>query len=135
MKKWLFVCLAVLLAATSARADLKTEKDYVWYRVHFGMGVGSSSMTPEVLTAFMDKEVSSRFPDGLTVTVSRGQWRSPKGGVIKEKTMVVDLQCSDTQDNQKKVEEIAQAYLKQFGKMKGSVFIVRVPGISTQLWY
>lgn len=135
MKKLLLFCLAVILTAGTAVADVKTEKDYVWYRIHFGMGVGSACMTPEILTAFMDKEVSSRFPDGLTVTVSRGQWRSPRGGVIKEKTMVVDLQCPDTEADREKVKAIAQAYLKQFGKLKGSVFIVRVPGISTELWY
>ncbi len=141
MKKAFLHYTAVLLLSTAlllpgaARAEVKTETGVVWYRVHFGMGVGSASMTPEVLTAFMDKEVSSRFPEGLTVTVSRGQWRSPHGGVIKEKTMVVDIQCPDTEDNRNNIKAMAKAYLSRFGKLKASVFVMRIPGIDTQLWY
>lgn len=125
----------LLLAAANAQAEVRTEENNVWYRFHFGMGVGSAAVSADKFTVFMDTEVTPRFPAGFTVTVGRGQWRSPKGGVIKERTVMVDVQCPDTEENRQKMESVAQAYVRQFGKAKSSVFVVRVPGVTTQLWY
>ncbi len=33
---------------------------------------------------FLENEVTSRFPDGVTVFAGQGQWRSAPGAVIKE---------------------------------------------------
>ncbi len=130
----LLLTTALLLPGT-ARADVGTETGMVWYRVHFGLGEGSFSMPTKVMSVFMDKEVLSRFPDGFTVvTISRGPWRSPHDRTLKEKSLVVDIQCPDTADNRNKIEAMAQAYLSRFRKIKGSVFVVRIPGIETQLW-
>jgi hypothetical protein len=75
---------------------------------------------------FLATEVTQRFPDGLTVYETTGQWRDPASKAIaREKSRVlrvivpIDLPVSDT------VDAIAQAYKKQFRQK--SVGIVTRP--------
>ena len=133
--KQLLAILCLLLACGTASAASKTTENVVWYRVHLGMGTGSTSVSPEVMQGFIAKEISPRFPDGFTVTPARGQWTSPDIGLIHERTVVVDIQCGDTEVCAKKIEEISEAYVKRFQKTKASIFVVRVPGVSTRLTY
>jgi Protein of unknown function (DUF3574) len=75
---------------------------------------------------FLAREVTPRFPDGLTVYETSGQWRDPASKAItREKSRVlriivpINVSVSDT------VEAIAQAYKKQFRQK--SVGIVTRP--------
>ena len=75
---------------------------------------------------FLAREVTPRFPDGLTVYETTGQWRDPASKAItREKSRVlrviapIDVSVSDT------VDAIAQAYKKQFRQK--SVGIVTRP--------
>jgi hypothetical protein len=75
---------------------------------------------------FLAREVTPRFPDGLTVYETTGQWRDPASKAItREKSRVlrvivpIDVSVSDT------VDAIAQAYKKQF--LQKSVGIVTRP--------
>jgi hypothetical protein len=75
---------------------------------------------------FLEREVTPRFPDGLTVYETTGQWRDPASKAItREKSRVlriivpIDVSVSDT------VDAIARAYKKQFRQK--SVGIVTRP--------
>ncbi|HEY1791426.1 MAG TPA: DUF3574 domain-containing protein [Opitutaceae bacterium] len=65
---------------------------------------------------FLDREVTPRFPDGLTVIDAFGQW---KGKAEKETSRqwskVVIILCEDTRENHDKVDAIRQAYKKRTG--------------------
>ena len=135
MKKLVLVLLMLVLGAGVALAETRTHADQIWYRVHLGQGVGNNALTPEVALRFVDKEISPLFPAGMTVTRSHGQWASPQGEVIRERVTVIDIQCDSTPENEARIAAIAEAYLRQFGKVKASCFVMRIPGISTQLWY
>ena len=128
------LCL-VVLCSPFARAETRTADNIVWYRVHLGLGVGKQALSRDVVREFVGKEITSRFPDGLTITAARGQWKSPEAGMIKENTIVIDIQCPDIPENREKIDEIGTAYIKRFGNAKASLFVMRIPNIQTTLWY
>ncbi len=65
---------------------------------------------------FLDKEVTSRFPDGLSVVDVYGQWQGAKQSSperLRSKMLIVDY--PDTQENRDKVEAIRSAWKKMTG--------------------
>lgn len=63
---------------------------------------------------FLAREVTPRFPDGLTVYETAGQWRDPATNVIvRERSRVLRIIVpADTAPD--KIGAIAEAYKKQF---------------------
>ena len=75
---------------------------------------------------FLAREVTPRFPDGLTVYETIGQWRDPERKVIvREKSRVLRILVSADQPVQDRIEALAAAYKKQF--VQKSVGIVTRP--------
>ena len=66
--------------------------------------------------AFLDKEITPRFPDGLTLLTGFGQYRNSQGVIAKERSEVlIILFPSDTAtESSKKLEEIRNLYETQF---------------------
>jgi hypothetical protein len=61
--------------------------------------------------------VTPRFPDGLTVYETYGQWRDPKRNVIvREKSRVVRIIVPADAPAQDKIDAVAEAYKKQFSQ-------------------
>jgi hypothetical protein len=65
---------------------------------------------------FLVREVTPRFPDGLTVYETTGQWRDPATKVItRERSRVLRIIASaDTAPD--KIAAVAETYKKQFGQ-------------------
>jgi hypothetical protein len=63
---------------------------------------------------FLAREVTPRFPDGLTVYATNGQWRDPATNAIaREKSRVLRIIVpADTARD--KIAAVADAYKKQF---------------------
>ncbi|MGB9365925.1 MAG: DUF3574 domain-containing protein [Xanthobacteraceae bacterium] len=63
---------------------------------------------------FLAREVTPRFPDGLTVYETAGQWRDPAAKVIvREKSRVLRIIApADTAPD--RIAAVAEAYRKQF---------------------
>lgn len=137
MKRLLVAIFLVLAWSTAAFAASRTTENVIVYRLHFGMGIGSQAVSPDVMRSFIAKEVTPRFPVGLTVFMARGQWASPDDGLVRESTAVVDVQCEEKDDAacKTKISEISDMYVKRFQKAKTSVFITRMPGVTTTLVY
>ena len=75
---------------------------------------------------FLAREVTPRFPDGLTVYETTGQWRDPERKVIvREKSRVLRILISADPAVQERIEALAAAYKKQF--VQKSVGIVTRP--------
>ena len=74
---------------------------------------------------FLSREVTPRFPDGLTVYETTGQWRDPATkAVTREKSRVLRIIVpADTARD--KIDAVAQAYKTQFAQK--SVGIVMRP--------
>lgn len=67
-------------------------------------------------TAFLDKEVAPRFPDGLTVLAGYGQWRGRAGTVAKEQSRVLLLWYRPGAESEANIEAIRSAYKRRFGQ-------------------
>jgi hypothetical protein len=66
--------------------------------------------------AFLDKEVTPRFPSGLSVMDVYGQWQGNKQPVptrLRSKLLIVDY--PDTAENRAKVDAIRAAWKRQTG--------------------
>jgi hypothetical protein len=64
---------------------------------------------------FLAREVTPRFPDGLTVYETTGQWRDPRTGIFRrERSRVLRVIVSDDAAVRQKVTAVAEAYKTQF---------------------
>ncbi len=64
---------------------------------------------------FLAREVTPRFPDGLTVYEATGQWRDPQTGKIgRERSRVLRLIVTNDAAVTDKIAAVAEAYKKQF---------------------
>jgi len=66
--------------------------------------------------AFLDKEVTPRFPDGLSVVDVYGQWQGKHETAperLRSKMLIIDY--PDTQDNRDKIQAIRAAWKQMTG--------------------
>ena len=76
--------------------------------------------------AFLAREVTPRFPEGLSVFDATGQWRDAKTkALVRERSKIVRVLLPADAAADEKIEEIAAAYIKRF--KQDSVGIVRRP--------
>jgi len=75
--------------------------------------------------AFVTEVVTSRFPDGLSVFDSSGQYREPNGRIVRERSKRLVVIVFDSPAHKAKVIEIVEAYKQRFGQY--SVFRVEQP--------
>ncbi|MFJ4471450.1 DUF3574 domain-containing protein [Streptomyces sp. NPDC089424] len=102
-------------ASTPVRGAAYTET-----RLLFGTARpdGGPAVTERQFTAFVDKEVTPDFPDGLTVQSGYGQWRDASGTVAKERSyeLILLYPAGEAALRDRKVEEIRRDYEKAFGQ-------------------
>ncbi len=73
------------VAPTGTVSCLGNAKPMLRLELVFGMGrKGRPDVTGEEWRAFLDAEVTPRFPDGLTVLDGYGQWRNASGAIARE---------------------------------------------------
>lgn len=89
---------------------------------------GGPAVTDQQFMAFIDKEVTPRFPDGLTVQDGRGQWRDRNGAIERERSYELILLYPQTETGVRDplIELIREAYEKTFaqesvGRLDGPV--------------
>jgi hypothetical protein len=81
----------------------------------FGMGRQQSGEINETeWRAFMDAEITPRFPDGLTVLTGYGQWRGASGTLVKETSRVLLVWIKPDAGNNDKIEAIRAAWRSGF---------------------
>ena len=92
---------------------------WVETRLYFGLGPASdpaSGVSEDGWRAFLDAEVTPRFPDGLSVVDVYGQWQG-KGQAsperLRSKLLLIDY--PDTPANRAKVEAIRAAWKQRTG--------------------
>lgn len=125
------VLLAALLAGCAAQpiaADAALYGDPVhparaqgWVdtRLYFGLGPADQpqqGISEQAWREFLDREVTPRFPDGLSVLDVYGQWqeaRQPGPERLRSKLLVIDY--PDTPANRAKIEAIRAAWKQRTG--------------------
>lgn len=128
-------CLAAALAGCAHRAPVPGSaaapiltgdpahpahtSGWVDTRLYFGLGPADrpdQGMSEARWREFLDREVTPRFPDGLSVADLYGQWQG-KGQSTPERlrSKVLTIDYADTPENRNKIEAIRAAWKKTTG--------------------
>ncbi|MEU9327085.1 DUF3574 domain-containing protein [Streptomyces canus] len=120
--------LLLAAAAPTAYATLAEADDsvpergapYVETQLFFGTERhgGGPDVTDRQFMAFVDKEVTPGFPDGLTVQSGRGRWRDVSGRIETERSyeLILLYPAGQGSASDRRIEEIRRAYEKTFGQ-------------------
>lgn len=103
-----------------AVAEPRRGQPYIETQLFFGTARpdGGPAVTDRQFMAFVDREVTPDFPDGLTIQSGRGQWRDASGAIEKERSyeLILLYPQAEAQDSDRRIEEIRRAYEKAFGQ-------------------
>lgn len=82
--------------------------------LYFGSARPKGSVSELEWQLFLRDEVTTRFPQGLTVWDAEGQWRGTQGGLEHERTKVLLLVHQDTPAARQSVQAVIERYRKAF---------------------
>ncbi|MBN1103131.1 MAG: DUF3574 domain-containing protein, partial [Deltaproteobacteria bacterium] len=106
--------LLILLLVLSA-SGCATQSPWSRYEMCFGLSAdaGRTRISDQQWQQFRDEEIVKRFPDGFTVYPANGYWRS---GVktYSEPSRVLMVVAPETEETEKKLKAIAEAYARRF---------------------
>jgi hypothetical protein len=90
---------------------------FVRTELFFGLAKPGGEVTEAEFKQFLEKCVTPRFPDGLTVLPGFGRFRGADG-IIEERSMLLILLYPDDvrRESSKKIEEIRDAYEQVFAQ-------------------
>jgi hypothetical protein len=111
-KLWLPAVFCLWAAACVPRAQVQSS--LVEDTLYFGLSTSQGPVTPSQWNDFLSKEVTPRFPDGLTAFDAKGQWKDAKGVIGKEPTKVLILIHPDNAVEDKNILEIIDIYKARF---------------------
>jgi hypothetical protein len=108
------ICASVAPAApATACPDGLRQADTV--QLFFGRSTGWTGEVSEAdWRAFLDAEVSPRFPDGLSVSDVYGQWKSPAGDFVREESKALFIVLAGRPDERQRLDLIRDAYKRRF---------------------
>ena len=86
-------------------------------------GIGSAS-SESAWARFVAREITPRFPDGLTVTDASGQWRDRADGtIVHEPSKRVEIVLPGTADDDSRLDAIVTAYKRNFHQQSVAVIV------------
>jgi hypothetical protein len=101
------------------KAHPAKTQDWVDTKLYFGLGPSDAAdkgVTEAAWRGFLDKEVTSRFPDGLSVIDVYGQWQGKNATTperIRSKLLIIDY--PENPANAAKIEAIRSAWKQKTG--------------------
>jgi broad specificity phosphatase PhoE len=116
MKKAVALTVAALVATsvharTGCPAGLHPARSV---ELFFGQEVGGRLLSDAEWAAFLDAEVTPRFPDGLTVWQAQGQWRPPGGVLAREPSRVMLMELTGVGDERARLDGVIEAYKTRY---------------------
>jgi hypothetical protein len=130
----LLVALAlspVVLASPAAAAPCPAGLGEVRVaQLLFGRDIsGRPAVSDAMWRAFVDREVTPRFPDGFTVFDGRGQWRGAEGPIVREPSKMLLVVLTGAAGESDRLAAIAHAYETRFHQQ--SVLLVEQSACAT----
>lgn len=91
----------------------------------FGRDVGHRiGVSEKAWEGFVAREITPRFPDGLTVTDASGQWRDPASGrITREPSKLVTIVLPGNADDEAHLDAVVSAYKRQFRQQSVGVVV------------
>jgi len=121
------LALLLVLPALPAFATDCAGGAYAMARLELYFGTqrpGGAPVTDAEWGAFLDEEVTPRFPDGLTVLKGNGQWRNHEGVITRESSTVLVILYEFSAEKDAAIEDIRAAYKDRFDQES----VMRVDG-------
>ena len=86
-------------------------------RLFFGRDIPAGGTVSDVDWAqFLATVVTPRFPEGLTIWQASGQWRDPRGNIVREPVFIVEIFHEKSDAIDASIAAIAAEYKKRFGQ-------------------
>jgi hypothetical protein len=85
--------------------------------LYLGLAARGHEIGEAEWAAFLNGEVTPRFPDGLSVVDVAGQYRNPSGRIVRERSKLLVVVVPDAPAHLPKVQAIVDAYKKQFDQL------------------
>jgi hypothetical protein len=122
---------AAVAAETPALSCQGATRPHQVAELSFGRDIGHSiGVSEQAWARFVARELSPRFPDGLTITDAVGQWRNPTSGrTVQEPTKQVEIVLPGKDDDEARLEAVVAAYKRDFSQ-HSVVVIVRAACVS-----
>lgn len=114
---WILL-LASAAAAQEAPAAVcgPMGSDQTRTTLYFGLHRKGGSVSGAQWNAFVRDEVTTRFPQGLTVWEAGGQWRRPDGSIVRERSKVLLLVHDDSAGVRAAIASIVERYKRLFAQ-------------------
>ena len=113
--------LAILLASlaptrAAASTCIEGTNDRLVVELLFGRNIGGRlGVSEKDFRGFLDREVTTRFPDGFTLLDTSGQFRGPGASVIvREPGKYLMIALADESRDLPRVRELIEAYQSRF---------------------
>jgi DNA/RNA-binding domain of Phe-tRNA-synthetase-like protein len=109
--------IAVGFGAGENLIDSDVNPELITADLFFGRNIpGGGEVSEAELAEFIERTITPRFPDGVTVYDADGQFKDSTGTIIEEQSKVVTLILEDTPENEIAIDEIIQSYTEQFNQ-------------------
>jgi hypothetical protein len=118
----MFLALSLALLAGCAGLGSKGPA-WVQDTLYFGMSKPGGTVSQQEWQAFVDTQVTPRFPDGLTQWEAKGQWREAGKPTDKEDSRVLQIVHGESAEAESKIQAIRQEYRNEF--LQSSVLRVK----------
>lgn len=91
----------------------------------FGRDIGRHiGVSAPSWSRFVARELTPRFPDGLTVVDAVGQWRDAASGeIVREPAKKVEIVLPGHGDDQQRLEAAVKAYKKEFRQRSVGIIV------------
>ena len=121
---WLLLAVACLYVAAPAplaaqAAELSctgTQRPRQVAELLFGRDIGQRlGVSESAWSKFVARELTPRFPDGLTITDAVGQWRDASNGrIVHEPSKKVEIVLPGDGGDQARLDAVVKAYKSEF---------------------
>lgn len=133
MRTIAFIALLALTACSPPAQRAESDacgagvSERVVAQMYFGRNIGGVLGVSEAQwDAFVDAEITPRFPDGLTVTDVEGQWRDTEtGAIVREPSKELTVFLGDEARDRAALDQIAEAYKAQFQQQAVALVVER----------
>ncbi len=117
-KTWLWIAVLLIQGAPCREAAAQncqpSSKPMARLELFFGAGSPRKPVSGPAFAQFLAKEVTPRFPQGLSVFDGYGQWRSPSGKITKENSKLLLIYYVPDAGSEAQIEAIREAYKIRF---------------------
>jgi hypothetical protein len=129
-RRWPPLAGVLLVLALSGRGNAQTTechggKPQQVAELMFGRRTGDRiGVSNAAWARFVVREITPRFPDGLTIINASGQWRDPsRNRIVREPSKLVQIVLPGKDEDQQHLNEIAAAYKTRFHQQSVGIVV------------